>query len=115
MYMHPDMGRLLIRAKLDEAQSRMRRAPLLRAASLEQQQGPETVPALARKHTPEPPIPAAIDSPPERRARLRASAQAATERSHERRFARSSAARPGIARARAQDCHQPGRRDPAAS
>ena len=79
MYVHPDMGRLLIRAKLEEAQTRMLPARLLRADSLEQHEGPKTGADPA-------PIPAAIDTRPAPRARL--------------------IARPSVARARAQDCQQ---------
>jgi hypothetical protein len=78
MYMHPDMGRLLIRAKLEEAQPRMLPARLLRAESLEQQEQPPTA-AAGRA-----PIPAALERRPAPRARL--------------------IARPSVARARAQDC-----------
>jgi hypothetical protein len=59
MYMHPDMGRLLIRAKLEEAQTRMLPARLLRADSLEQHEGPITGAD-----------PAPIDTRPAPRARL---------------------------------------------
>ncbi len=42
MYPYPAMGRLLAQAKLEEAQSRMSRAHVLRAASLERQGGAAT-------------------------------------------------------------------------
>ena len=85
MYMHPDMGRLLIRAKLVEAQSRMQPAHLLRSASLERQEEPLRTGAPL-------PIPTLIDQRPSRRASL--------------------AARPSVGWARAQDLDHAGGTSP---
>ena len=49
MYLHPAMGRLLAQARLDEAQSRMPPAHVLRAASLERQEEDVTVLSLIRR------------------------------------------------------------------
>ena len=58
MYFHPAMGRLLARAKLEEAQSRMPPAHVVRAASLERQ-GEAVAPVGARSEDRlEPPMPA---------------------------------------------------------
>lgn len=50
MYLHPQMGRLLAQAKLEEAKSRMRTVAPVRAAALEQQQRPVIVRGPGRRH-----------------------------------------------------------------
>ena len=94
MYMHPDMGQLLVREKLDEAQSRILPARLLRAAALERQQGPRTDRVLSPGNGQQAPTPAAIDRPPAWRMRFRA-----------------VAVRPSVARGRDQACERGRQRD----
>ena len=54
MFIHPETGRLLTRARLEEANSRLRTAAALRAASLERQTEPITVRGLRRRYVAQP-------------------------------------------------------------
>lgn len=58
MYFHPALGRLLAQAKLEEAQSRMPPAHVLRTASLERQAEPVIVLSATCEDGREPPMPA---------------------------------------------------------
>jgi hypothetical protein len=58
MFLSPALGRLLAQAKLEEAQSRMPRAHVLRAAALERQAEAVTVPSAKSDEGRESPVPA---------------------------------------------------------
>jgi hypothetical protein len=78
MYSHPAMGRLLAQAKLEEAQSRIRLAQVLREASLERQGEAVTVLSAKADDGGEPPMPARRHRWFARPGNLRANARSTT-------------------------------------